>query len=137
MLSNRPPVVSPEALPYWEGADAGKLMMQWCLECGSLNWFPRAFCVKCSSVRLEWREASGRGSIHSLSVVHRAMDETYEDEVPYVLAVVELEEGALMVTQILGEDRLVSQIDAPVRVRFEPTGGHALPCFELVGEREY
>jgi uncharacterized protein len=132
MLSQRAPKAGYDAQEYWTACDRHELILQWCDECGQLNWFPRHFCRNCSSAKLSWHPAAGTGTIESFNIVRRAMNESYVDEVPYVLAVVRLAEGILCVTQIVGERRFQATFDAPVRVTFVDTVGHSLPCFELI-----
>lgn len=66
------PVVNADSAPYWEGARQGKLLLQRCGDCGTLRFFPRYLCTACGSDRTDWVEASGRGTVHSFTIVHRA-----------------------------------------------------------------
>ena len=127
------PTASPETEPFWQGCRDGELLLQCCRACGNLQYYPRAVCTGCLSSDLDWRRASGRGHIHSFTTVHRALSPAFEDDLPYVVAVIELEEGSRMVSRIVGCDpgRLV--IDLPVEVGFERIGDEiALPVFRPV-----
>ena len=89
------PVPPPSALsaPYWEGAAAGRLMIQRCSGCGVLRHYPRLLCSSCYSTAVEWVEASGRGAIHSWTVAHHAYHPSFAADLPYTLVTVDLEEG--------------------------------------------
>lgn len=123
------PVVTPETAPYWDGARSGKLLLQRCLECGALRFYPRRACPSCWSERVEWTEASGRGRVHTFSVIHRPPAPAFATRVPYVVALVDLEEGPRMMANIVGDDALDVAIDEAVTVTFEPRGGVVLPQF--------
>ncbi len=120
------PQVSPETKPYWDAAAAGKLLVKKCLACGEHHHYPRALCPFCFSDRTEWRDASGRGTIYSYSVMRRA-------PVPYAIAYVTLDEGPTMMTNLVDCDFDKLAIGQPVRVTFKPTeGGPPLPMFTAV-----
>ncbi|HXM57884.1 MAG TPA: Zn-ribbon domain-containing OB-fold protein [Candidatus Dormibacteraeota bacterium] len=95
--------------PFWDGIAEGVLRLQRCAACGRHVFYPRAVCPFCMAAELRWEEASGRGAVHSFTVVHRA-PAGYRDEVPYVVALVDLDEGVRMMT------RLVDVAPADVRV---------------------
>ncbi|MCW5652748.1 Zn-ribbon domain-containing OB-fold protein [Hydrogenophaga sp.] len=84
----------PENAPFWAAAERGELLLRHCEDCGRPHWFARVVCPLCGSDRLAWKTASGRGEIHSFSVVRRAGD-------PYVLAYVRLDEGPTVMTNIV------------------------------------
>lgn len=123
------PVVTPETAPYWDGARAGKLLLQRCLECRGVHFYPRRTCPACWSERVEWIEASGRGRVHSFTVIHRPPAPAFASRVPYVVALVDLEEGPRMMANVVGDGALDVAIDDPVTVTFESRGGIALPQF--------
>jgi uncharacterized OB-fold protein len=117
------PPVTPETRPYWEAAAAGRLLVKFCTACGQPHHYPRSICPLCGSDRTEWREASGRGTIYSYSIMRRV-------PVPYAIAYVTLEEGVTMMTNIVGCDLEAIRIGQPVRVVFTPTdGGPPVPTF--------
>lgn len=130
MIQDRPPAAGPDAAEFWAGCDEGRLRFQRCADCGELNWFPRSFCRACSSRELRWEDGAGRGAVAEATVVNRPLNESYADEVPYVLAMVHLDEGYDMVTRIVGDGALEVGIGDRVEVRFIKTRGHALPVFE-------
>jgi uncharacterized protein len=130
------PMPTPETLPYWEGTRRGELVIQRCSACDSWVFHPRLRCPACSADRLEWTLASGRGSLWSYVIVHLA-EAGFHDEVPYVLGVVELEEGPHMMSRIRGVDPTPEavEIGTPLRVEFEPRGDQMLPVWWAGDER--
>lgn len=125
------PPVDATTRPYWEAAARGSLLLKRCLDCRITHFYPRTVCPHCLSDRLDWVEASGRGVIYSFTVVHRAADPALAERVPYVVALVELEEGPRMMTNIVGCAPDAVRIGAPVTVRFETVSDDlALPVFE-------
>lgn len=116
------PVVSPEARPFWEAAAEGRLLLQRCSDCRAVIWYPRGLCPDCSSVRLEWFEGSGRGSVYSYTVVRRGGPGPYSEATPYVLAYVELEEGPRVLTNIVDCDPESIGVGDAVQAVFHPAG---------------
>ncbi len=120
------PTVHPETKPYWDGAAQGRLMVKRCDACGEHHHYPRSHCPFCFSARTLWREASGRGTIYSYSVMRRA-------EVPYVIAYVTMDEGPTMMTNIVDCDVDTLRIGQTVKLAFRDTeGGPPLPMFTPV-----
>jgi hypothetical protein len=119
------PTPNPETAPFWRAADEGRLALRYCRECGRHHYYPRALCAHCMSDAVEWKDASGRGHIHAFSVMRRA-------PVPYAVAYVALEEGPMMLTNIVRCDLDTLRIGQPVRLCFDTFDGGALPVFEPV-----
>jgi uncharacterized OB-fold protein len=131
-MPKRPlPEATPETREYWEGAKRGELRIQRCLSCGKAYFFPRPFCPFCSSTDVEWFTASGRGRLYSYVISQRpAMG--FQDWVPYVIAIVELDEGPRMMTNIIGVEPTPANlpVDMPVEVTFERESDEiTLPLF--------
>lgn len=113
----------PETRPFWEAAAEGRLLLKACRACGRAHWYPKVVCPFCHSDDLEWREASGRGTIYTYSVMRRV-------EVPYVLAYVTLEEGPTLMTNIVDCDVDSVRIGQSVQVRFrQAPQGRTVPVF--------
>jgi len=87
-----PPAVDWETRAYWEGAGRGELVLQRCRDCGVVQHRPRGLCVTCLSDGIEHFVASGRGRVHTWSVVRQNQMPAFREAVPYVVAYVELEE---------------------------------------------
>ena len=117
---------------YWDGARAGKLLMQHCEACNHTQFPPRHMCAKCWGP-VTWRECSGKGVVESFSIVTRAPTADMRNKVPYAVVAVLIEEGPRMMTNIVGPDALNVQIDDMVTVTFEPDmHGRVLPQFKRV-----
>jgi uncharacterized OB-fold protein len=126
------PFVLPEVKPYWDGTAEGKLLLPKCLDCGSLIWFPRPFCPECASTRVEWIQASGRGTVYSYTINRRGVADmaAYRSAGVYVLAYVELEEGPRIMTNIVDCDPESVRVGQKVQLVFHDTGeGTALARF--------
>lgn len=91
---------SPEADPYWEGCKDARLMLPWCTDCARAHFYPRRFCPHCDSRSIEWREASGEGTVYSFAVVSQPIERQFAERVPYVIAIVELPEGVRLATRL-------------------------------------
>jgi len=119
------PPLNPEIQPFFDGAAQGRLLIKRCTACGQPHHYPRSICPFCGKDATEWREASGKGTIYSYSVMRRV-------PVPYALAYVTLEEGVTMMTNIIDCDLDAIRIGQAVRVVFKPTdGGSPVPMFTL------
>ncbi|MGE5597079.1 MAG: Zn-ribbon domain-containing OB-fold protein, partial [Hyphomicrobiales bacterium] len=117
------PSPTPETQEFWDGAKAGELRLQRCLEpqCAKVYFPPRPFCPACGSRNVEWFRASGRGKLHSYVINHRPAF-GFENEVPYSIGVVLTDEGVKMMTNIRGVEQTPEalQLDMPLEVTFEP-----------------
>lgn len=124
------PPVNPETREFWDATAQGRLLLKRCRDCGSVIWYPRAFCPECASLDTQWFEASGRGRIYSYTVNHRG-EGAYQASASFVLAYVELDEGPRMMTNVIGADPADLAVGLPVEVVFHDTGGNAaLPRFQ-------
>jgi uncharacterized OB-fold protein len=129
------PFVLPEVKPFWDATAEGRLVLPRCLECEAIIWFPRPFCPVCASTRVEWIEASGRGTVYSFTVNRRGVADLaeYRDAGVYVLAYVELSEGPRVMTNIVDCDPGSVHIGQQVEVVFHDTGqGNALARFRPI-----
>jgi hypothetical protein len=117
---------------FWEHCAQERLCFQRCTGCGTWRHLPRVLCAQCGSDNWEWRESSGRGRLYSWTVTHQAMLPQFAAEVPYVVAIVELEEGPRMVTRLRDVAPSALALDLPLRVAFERLDADfALPFFRL------
>jgi uncharacterized OB-fold protein len=94
--------------PYWDAAAGGRLLLRRCGACGRAHHYPREFCPHCWSEAVTWERASGRATLYTWSVVHRNDLPPFGTRTPYVAAVVDLEEGPRMMTEVVdrGEEEL-------------------------------
>jgi uncharacterized OB-fold protein len=125
------PRPSPESAPFWEGAKAKRLMLPRCNACGRF-WFPPSQrCRHCLSADFAWQESKGQGRIYSFVVYHRVYHPAFEGDVPYVVAIIELDEGPRLLSNIIGTPPENVRCDQRVRVVFEETDGVTLPKFAV------
>jgi uncharacterized OB-fold protein len=134
MPSKPLPRPTPETLPYWEGARAGELRIQRCLDCQEFYFYPRPFCPRCFKDRVEWVRVSGRARLHSYVINHRPAP-GFEEQAPYAIAVVELEEGVKLMSNIVGVENTPENLvlDMPLEVAFEEREGMCIPVFRPAG----
>jgi uncharacterized OB-fold protein len=126
------PAVNEESAPYWRAAREGRLILRSCRNCGHIMFYPRIVCARCASADLDWREASGRGTIHAATVCYRAPDQSFRPDVPYVVALIDLEEGPRMMSNITDCAPEDVRIGAAVEVWFDAaTDEIGIPKFRL------
>lgn len=112
------PVPDAETAPYWEAAREGRLLIKRCTACGKAFFYPRTYCPACWSADTEWIETSGRGTVYTFTVVHQNDLPPFNERVPYVVAIVELEEGVRMTANVEGIAPEEVRCDMSVRVAF-------------------
>lgn len=113
------PVATAETAEYWAGCRRHELLIQRCADCATYQFYPRLMCTTCTGRSLEWVRASGRGRVRSFTIVRRAVSEAYAPEVPYVVALIELDEGPTMMSNVVGCSAEQVRMDMPVEVVFE------------------
>lgn len=126
------PMPQPESDHYWDQAKNGKLVFQKCNDCDSVQFYPRVLCTACSSRSLDWIESSGRGTLFTFSIVHVAPHPGFREDLPFITAIVELEEGVKMPSQVIGiePDPELLHIGMQLEVAFEEiTDSISLPKF--------
>lgn len=124
------PVTDTTSDPFWAGAAAGKIMIQRCPASGRYQWYPRAHSIHAPGVTPEWVEASGRGHVFSFSTIHRGNGPV---AAPYTCALVQLEEGVLMLSRLDGIAEADMRVGMPVEVVFKDLSDEvALPLFRPV-----
>lgn len=124
------PVPHPDNQGFWDGCARGKLRLQRCTGCGRWQWPPRPMCLACGAFAYEWTPVSGRGVVHTFTIVHRPTLPAFEARVPYNVVVVRLDEGPLMVSNLVDCAPAAIHIGMPVEVVFEPLhDGIVLPKF--------
>ncbi|MBN9430578.1 MAG: Zn-ribbon domain-containing OB-fold protein [Burkholderiales bacterium] len=121
------PQVYPDNAAFWQAAAEGRLLVKHCNACNEPHWYPRPLCPHCGSDQTEFRPASGRGTIYTFSVTRRA------GPVPFAIAMVTLDEGVTMMTNIVDCDLDQLRIGQTVEVVFKPSdGGPPVPMFKPV-----
>jgi uncharacterized OB-fold protein len=112
------PAVTEDGAPYWEGCREGQLRVQRCTACAHLRWPPSVLCPECLAEAGDWMALSGRGAVYSFIIVHRPQHPAFFDDVPYNVAIVELEEGIRLHTNIIDCPNEDLRIGMPVEVVF-------------------
>ncbi|OUS94283.1 Zn-ribbon domain-containing OB-fold protein [Rhodococcus sp. NCIMB 12038] len=132
-MSALTPEVTDLNRPFWDGVADARLRYQHCTECGH-NWLPaREECPACLQRAGEWADSAGKGELVSWVVYHRSFHPTFDDLVPYAVAVIELAEGPRMIAGLRSAlDELT--IDAEVDVHFGEHDGVAIPYFTLTAK---
>lgn len=124
------PQTNPVHQPFWDGAAEGKLLFQRCRSCGHAFLPGREECPQCLKPDLDWEEASGRATLYSWVVYHRAYGPAYQSRVPYTVGIVALEEGPRLASNIVGvADPELLVIDQPLELVIETDDGIAIPRF--------
>jgi uncharacterized OB-fold protein len=124
------PDVDSAGAPFWAAAREHRLVVQHCSRCGRLQHFPRAFCTNCMNDELEFVPARGSGTVYSFTVIRRNPNPAFADRVPYVYALVDLDEGVRITTNIVGCAPDDVHIGQRVRVAFEDVDDeHTVPLF--------
>ena len=119
-----------DSTPYWDACREGRLLFQRCRQCGRAVFYPRARCPSCGADEMDWEEASGRGTVYSYSVLSRSAEPALGLSVPYVVALIDLAEGARIMSNIVDCPAPDVDIGMAVQVRFEPVSAEiSLPVF--------
>ena len=113
------PVPTKETQPYWDGCRQHELRVQKCAACGHHQFYPRLYCTACMSDRVEWVKTSGRAKVLSYTIIYRPVTQAFAGNVPYVVAMVTLDEGPQMMTNIIGCEPEKVHIGMPVQVTFD------------------
>jgi len=120
MQQQRPiPIPDLDSAAYWEAARRHELVLQRCRSCDRFRFYPRSHCPYCFSGSFAWQSASGRGTVYSFTIIHRAPSPGFEAKVPYVLALIDLSEGVRMMSNITECDPNDVEIGMPVEIAFE------------------
>lgn len=127
------PTASPETVPYWEAAGRGELLIRRCDACGHHQAPDLPACIRCGETETSWVTAEGDGTIVSFVTYRRSYHPAYADDLPYVVALIELVEGVRMVSNILGRKPEDVRCGLPVTVEFEQRDEQAVPQFRVTG----
>lgn len=123
------PRPAPESAPYWAAARERRLALPTCEDCSG-QWFPPSrTCPHCLSGRVSFTDVSGRGKVYSFVTFHRVYHPAFEGDVPYVVALIELEEGPRLLSNIVGVGPEDVRCEMPVEVTFEDVGEAVIPKF--------
>ena len=124
------PPVTEEAEAFWSATERRELVLPWCTSCEQAFWYPRPVCPRCLQPDVEWRTASGHGEVYAVSVMHRPAHPGMAGRVPYTVALVDLDEGVRLLTNVVGIDADEVHVGMEVAVTWEPmSDGRNLPVF--------
>ena len=127
------PYVHGETRPFWEGTKRHELLIQRCGDCGKFYFYPRSLCPHCMSDSIEWVKVSGRGKIYSFTISYRTGTLPFQSDLPYNIAIIELEEGVHMLSNVVECRNEDLRIDMPVEVVFDDvTPEITLPKFKPI-----
>ena len=105
--------------PFWEAAKRHELVMPRCQTCDHLFFYPRSECPRCLATALEWVKVSGRGRLHSFTIVQQPANAAFNHDVPYVYAVVQLDEGPRLVSNVVQCDLAALRVDMPLEAVYD------------------
>lgn len=130
-MSRPLPRPTAETKPFWEGCAAGVLRYQSCARCGAVQRIPRSLCAQCQGDALAWHDSAGYGKVLSHTTVYRAPIPAFRDEAPYVIALIDMEEGFRLMANVAGGAAAPVAIGSRVRIAFREVEGVALPHAEV------
>ena len=130
------PQPNADTKPFWDGCREHQLRFQRCRNCQHIRWPPSIICPRCYSSDSDWIVASGKGRVYTFVVNHQTFHRAFRTDLPYVTAVVELDEGPHLLTNIVGCSPGEVRCDMPVEVEWEDINEEfSLPKFKPVVEK--
>ena len=122
------PLQTPTCMPFWHGLNEEVVRLQQCDDCGTWIFYPRNHCPNCMSTALTWRDTSGEATLYSFTIARQPTAPHFVDEVPQILAIVELEEGIRMTSTL-------TQVDTDkihIGMRLKPLFDHVTDTVTLL-----
>ena len=113
------PMIEPEAKPYWRSLKEHAMKIQRCADCSKWIFAPRTMCPNCMGSNLEWIAVSGRGKVYSTCTYHHGARGFTKEDVPYNVSIIELEEGARLVSNVVGVPTTDVKIGTAVEVVYD------------------
>lgn len=124
------PPMSEAGQAFWDATRERRLVLPWCTDCERPHWFPRDVCPFCLGSAIEWRGASGGAEVYAVSVMPKPAMPMLAERVPYAVALVDLDEGVRMMTNVVGVDPATVAVGDRVSIGWEPlSDGRHLPVF--------
>jgi len=121
-LPAKPPHVNLETQPFWDGTAEGRIDLAQCDSCGFIPWYPRAICPDCQGTAMTWKTMAGTGTVYSFSVTRAGGGRAWKEHLPFVVAYVELDEGPIMMTNVVDCDPDSVTVGMAVTAVFDDTG---------------
>ena len=113
------PIMDAESEPFWAATKERKFLIRHCSACGRNHFYPRHYCPHCWSEACEWRAASGNGRIYSYTVIHHNDVPPFKEMLPYIVALIDLDEGVRVTANIVECTPDVVHVGLPVEVIYE------------------
>lgn len=129
------PLIDSESAPFWRAAREGRFLIMHCRACDRPYFYPRRYCPRCWSDETEWREASGRGTVYTYSIVGQNPAPPFDGWCPYAVVLVDLEEGVRVMSRVEGVAPEAVKIGLPVQARIGTQDGKSILLFNPVGVR--
>ncbi len=128
------PVSQPDELtePFFAAGAEGRLLVAVCTSCGAMRLPTSATCPDCLAEGVEWQDVSGKGTVHTFAIMHRRYHPAWEPDLPYNIAVVELDEGPRLPANIIGVENDEISVGMPVEVVWEREGEAPVPRFRPI-----
>ncbi|MES2537120.1 MAG: Zn-ribbon domain-containing OB-fold protein [Pseudomonadota bacterium] len=124
------PIIDPDTAPYWRAACEHRLLIKHCRDCSRYHFYPRELCPHCHSDAVDWFQAKGTGTVYSYTIARRPAGPAFKPDAPYVVAIIELDEGPRMMTNIVGCPPDSVRIGQRVAVQYEDVNEEvSLPKF--------
>jgi len=117
--------------PFWNGVERSELVLPFCRACGKAHFPPRPFCPHCWAEEIEWRPATGRGTLYTYTIVRANPPSAFVDLLPYVIGIVRLDEDVQMMCHMLGDHESLT-CDAAVEVVWAEIHGRKMPFFQVI-----
>ncbi len=131
------PIPNADTRTFWEGCRNHQLRFQKCGKCGLVRWPPSIICPKCHSLEHGWVLAGGKGEVFTYAVYHQAFHAAFQKDLPYVVAVIHLEEGPHILSSLVGCDHRQVRCGMPVRLVWEDRPeGISIPRFTAQAAKE-
>ena len=111
-----PSLDDPDSRPFWEATKNHEIRYQVCDECSGVVFYPRSRCTHCLSLKLSWHISRGEGTIYTFSVIRQSRHPAFKDKAPYAVAMVDLDEGVRLLTNIVGVDDPSKEVHIGQRV---------------------
>ena len=132
VLAKPNPTVTPVSEPFWTQASAHILRLQQCNDCQKAIFYPRRHCPHCWSESLRDIQSSGRGTVASIVEVHRPGHPSFNDESPYYVALIDLDEGVRMLSNVSDPSGAAVPVGASVELGWKPHNQFSLPIFTVI-----
>lgn len=124
------PELDDQNRPFWEAARNGRLSLQKCRGCGHVRYPVAHVCPECLSYEADWTDVSGKGEVYSYIVFHQRYNQAFEGDLPYNVALIQLDEGPRMISNVTGVPNDAVKVGDRVKVTFDPvTDDISIPRF--------